>query len=178
VSNVRVGWSSTEVTARNSTSASPQKADSRQTSRHVRSVPNIGSHCSSVTAELARPARGLSCNLNLGQLRCPTRAFARTILAASLLNLRKVLVTHTKWARGTGGGSDDEASNEAVTLLAVAATAAAMRSHSPWNTGTTLLKGLTVDANELPTADFDDRWSAMFALPPTTDTAQGRLDVR
>jgi hypothetical protein len=31
----------------------------------------------------------------------------------------------------------------AVTLLAVAATAATMRSHSPWTNGTTLLKGLT-----------------------------------
>jgi hypothetical protein len=65
----------------------------------------------------------------------------------------------------------------AVTLLAVAVTAATVRSHSPWTNGRTLLNGLTVDANELPTADFDDRWSAMFALPPTTDTAQGRLDV-
>ena len=60
----------------------------------------------------------------------------------------------------------------AVALLTVAATGAAMRSHLPWTDGTTLLKGLTVDANKLPTADFDDRWSAMFALPPTTDTAQ------
>jgi hypothetical protein len=66
----------------------------------------------------------------------------------------------------------------AVSLLAVVATAAAVRSQSPWTDGRTLLKGLTVDANELPTADFDDRWSAMFTLPPTTDTAQGRLDVR
>ena len=72
----------------------------------------------------------------------------------------------------------------AVTLLAVAATAATIRSHSPWtdgivvSAGTTLLKGLTVDARKLPTADFDDRWSAMFALPPATDTAHGRLDIR
>jgi hypothetical protein len=68
----------------------------------------------------------------------------------------------------------------AVALLAVAATAATMRSHSPWTdgAGTTLLKGPTVDADRLPTADFDDRWSAMFALPPTTDTAQRGLDVR
>jgi hypothetical protein len=68
----------------------------------------------------------------------------------------------------------------AVALLAVAATAATMRSHSPWTDGadTTLLKGLTVDANKLPTADFDDGWTAMFALPPTTDTAQRVLDVR
>jgi hypothetical protein len=72
----------------------------------------------------------------------------------------------------------------AVALLAVAATATTMRSHSPGtdgnvvSAGTTLLKGLTVDAHKLPTADFDDRWSAMFALPPTTDTAQGKLDIR
>ena len=72
----------------------------------------------------------------------------------------------------------------AVALLAVAATAATMRSHSPWNdgivvsAGKTLLKGLTVDANKLPAADFDDRWSAMSALPPTTDTAERGLDVR
>ena len=66
----------------------------------------------------------------------------------------------------------------AVALLAVAATAATMRSHSPWADGTTLLKDLTVNASKLPTADFDDRWSAMFALPPTTDTAQRGLDLR
>ena len=64
----------------------------------------------------------------------------------------------------------------AVALLAVAATAATMRSHSPWtngivvSAGTTMLKGLTVDANELPTASFDDRWSAMSAS--TTDTPE------
>ena len=56
----------------------------------------------------------------------------------------------------------------AVALLAVAATAA----------GTTLLKGFTVDVNKPPTADFDERWSAMFALAPATDTAQRGLDVR
>jgi hypothetical protein len=72
----------------------------------------------------------------------------------------------------------------AVALLAVAATAATMRQHSPWtdgivvSAGTTLLKGLTVDLNKPPTADFDERWSAMFALAPTTDTAQRGLDVR
>jgi hypothetical protein len=62
----------------------------------------------------------------------------------------------------------------AVALLVVAATAATMRSHSPEtdgiivSTGTTMLKDLTVDANNLPTASFDDRWSAMSAS--TTDT--------
>jgi hypothetical protein len=67
----------------------------------------------------------------------------------------------------------------AVALLAVAATTATMRSHSPWADGivvsasTTLLKGLTVDVNKPPTADFDERWSAMFAL-----AAQRGLDVR
>jgi hypothetical protein len=71
----------------------------------------------------------------------------------------------------------------AVALLAAAATVATMRSHSPWtdgtvvSAGTTLSKGLKVDANKLPTADFDERWSAISALPPTTDTAERRLDV-
>jgi hypothetical protein len=71
----------------------------------------------------------------------------------------------------------------AVALLAVAATTATMRSHSPWtgsivSAGTTLLKGATVDVNKPPAADFDERWSAMFASAPTTDTAQPGLDVR
>jgi hypothetical protein len=55
----------------------------------------------------------------------------------------------------------------AVALLAVAATTANMRSHSPWTHSTT---SVTVEANK--PADFEDRWSAMFALPQTTDTAQ------
>ena len=63
-----------------------------------------------------------------------------------------------------------------VALLAVAATAGTMRSHAPWTDGTTLSKGLTVDANELPAVDFNDRWSAMSALSPTTGTVQGGLD--
>ena len=55
----------------------------------------------------------------------------------------------------------------AVALLAVAATAATMRSSPVWTNsfvvpaGTTMSKGLAVDANELPAASFDDRWSAM-----------------
>ena len=70
----------------------------------------------------------------------------------------------------------------AVALLAVAATAASMRSHSPSTDGivvsasTTMPKRLTVDANKLSTASFDDRWSAISAS--TTDTAERRLDVR
>jgi len=70
----------------------------------------------------------------------------------------------------------------AVALLAVAATAATVRSHSPWiegtvvSAGTTILRGLTVDANKLPAVSFDDRWSAMSTS--TTDTAERRLDVR
>jgi hypothetical protein len=70
----------------------------------------------------------------------------------------------------------------AVALLAVGATAVTMKSHSPWtdglvvSAGTTMLNGLTVDANKLPTASFDDRWSAISAS--TTDTAERRLDVR
>ena len=70
----------------------------------------------------------------------------------------------------------------AVALLAVAATAATMRSHATWtdgfvvSPGTTMLKDLTVDASTLPTASFEDRWSAMSTS--TTDTAEHRLDVR
>ena len=60
----------------------------------------------------------------------------------------------------------------AVALLAVAATAATM--HSPEgiavSAGTTMSKGLSVDAKELPTASFDERWSAMS--PSTTDTSE------
>lgn len=69
----------------------------------------------------------------------------------------------------------------AVALLAVAATAANMRSHSPSMDGivvsasTTMPKGPTLDANELSAASFDDRWSAMSAS--TTGTAEHRLDV-
>jgi hypothetical protein len=64
----------------------------------------------------------------------------------------------------------------AVALLAVAATAANMRSHSPGieriavPAGTAKMKGLTVDANELPTASFDERWSAISASK--TDTPE------
>ncbi len=64
----------------------------------------------------------------------------------------------------------------AVALLAVAATAANIRSHSPStdgivvSAGTTALKGVTVDANEFPTASFDDRWSAISASK--TDTPE------
>ena len=57
----------------------------------------------------------------------------------------------------------------AVALLAVAATTVTMPSHAP-------LTGLTVDANK--PAEFEDRWSAMFALPPTTEIDQRGLDVR
>lgn len=62
----------------------------------------------------------------------------------------------------------------AVALIAVAATAATMRSHLHWtdvtvaSAGTTTLKGSTVDAN-VP-ASFDDRWSAMSAS--TTDSSE------
>ena len=65
----------------------------------------------------------------------------------------------------------------AVALLAVAATAATMRSHSPSIDGTSLSENIKVDANKVP-ADFDDRWSAVFALSPTADTAQHGLDIR
>jgi len=57
----------------------------------------------------------------------------------------------------------------AVAVVAVAATAVTMRSHSPWADGivvygTTLLKGIMV-SNEAPAANFEDRWSAISALP-------------
>ena len=63
----------------------------------------------------------------------------------------------------------------AVALLAVAASAATMRSHSPSTQGTvvsdgTSSKGATVDANEAPAASFDDRWSAISAAK--TDTPE------
>ena len=66
-----------------------------------------------------------------------------------------------------------------VALLAVAATAAAMRSHLPSTdglvvSGTTLMKG---DANKLPTANFEDRWSALPASSPTTETAERGPDA-
>jgi hypothetical protein len=62
----------------------------------------------------------------------------------------------------------------AVALIAVAATAATVRSHLHWtdvtvaSAGTTALKGPTVDAN-VAAASFDDRWSAMSAS--TTDSS-------
>jgi hypothetical protein len=64
----------------------------------------------------------------------------------------------------------------AVTLVAVAATAVTVRSHSPWAdgivvSGTTLLKGFMVP-NKVP--DFDDRWSAISALPPREDPRASR----
>lgn len=59
----------------------------------------------------------------------------------------------------------------AVALVAVATTAA-IRSHSPWIDGTSLLKGFKTDINMAPKADFEDRWSAMFAGSPVTDTTQ------
>ena len=60
----------------------------------------------------------------------------------------------------------------AVALLTVAATAATTRSRSPWADGivvaasTRLLKGPKVDTHKLPTANFDDGWSAMSLAPP------------
>ena len=61
----------------------------------------------------------------------------------------------------------------AVTLVAVAATAVTMRSHSPWAdgivvSGTTLVKGFMV-SSKVPAADFNDRWSAISAVPPRED---------
>jgi hypothetical protein len=66
----------------------------------------------------------------------------------------------------------------AVALVAVAATAVTMRSHSPWADGivvssTTLLKGIMV-SNEAPAANFDDRWSAILALPSREEPQASR----
>ena len=64
----------------------------------------------------------------------------------------------------------------AVALLAVAATAATMRSHSHLTdgivvaAGTTVSKSLADEADKLPAASFDERWSAMS--PPAADTAE------
>jgi len=112
--------------------------------------------------------------------------YAINTFVASLLNLREVPVTHTKELWGPKKVLMTKHRTitglVAVALLAVAATAGAIKSHSPWtdedvgSAGTTLLNGLTVNANKLPIANFDDRWSAMSTS--TTDTAERRLEVR
>jgi hypothetical protein len=51
----------------------------------------------------------------------------------------------------------------AVALVAVAATAVTVRSHSPWADGTTLLKGFAA-SNKAPAASFEDRWSATSSV--------------
>ena len=66
----------------------------------------------------------------------------------------------------------------AVALVAVAATAVTVRSHSPWAdgivvSGTTFLKGIMV-SNEAPAANFDDRWSAISALPSREEPQASR----
>ena len=62
----------------------------------------------------------------------------------------------------------------AVALLAVAASAATMRSHSPSSEGIAVSGGTTatkaIDASEAPTASFDERWSALST--PKTDTPE------
>jgi hypothetical protein len=66
----------------------------------------------------------------------------------------------------------------AFALVAVAATAVTIRSHSPWADGivvssTTLLKGLMV-SDKAPAANFDDRWSALSALPSREEPQASR----
>ena len=60
----------------------------------------------------------------------------------------------------------------AVALLAVAATAATMKSHSPEGivvaAGPTDSKSLTAGANEIPAASFEERWSAIPASKTET----------
>jgi hypothetical protein len=97
----------------------------------------------------------------MGQLRCPKGAFARIFVHR--LNLFKGPVTHTSGLRGpeevlmtkhrTITGS------VIVTLLAVAATVGVMRSHSPSTDRTVVAAGnlSVVDANKLPTEEYDDQ---------------------
>lgn len=64
----------------------------------------------------------------------------------------------------------------AVALVAVAATAVTVRSHSPWAenivvSGTTLLKGFKASDKA---ANFEDRWSAMSAFPSRDDAQASR----
>ncbi|HEX7923979.1 MAG TPA: hypothetical protein VF583_23675 [Bradyrhizobium sp.] len=61
----------------------------------------------------------------------------------------------------------------AVTLLAVTATAATIRSHLPRTDGV-----VVSDADALPAKDFSDRWSPISALPPATDMAERASDAR
>ena len=59
----------------------------------------------------------------------------------------------------------------AVALVAVAATALTMRSHSPWvdgRFGTAVSKVFTGDPGNAPAANFDDRWAAMSDLPQSS----------
>jgi len=50
----------------------------------------------------------------------------------------------------------------AVAVLAVAATAVTVRSHSPWVDG---IRNVLTDPNKAQAADFDERWSALSAMP-------------
>jgi hypothetical protein len=51
----------------------------------------------------------------------------------------------------------------AVAVLAVAATAVTVRSHSPWIDG---IKNVLTEQNKAPAADFEDRWSAISPQTP------------
>ena len=62
----------------------------------------------------------------------------------------------------------------AVALLAVAASAATIKSHPPGSNGI-VVSGTTSKADRLPAADFNERWSA---LSPTPETAERTPDVR
>jgi hypothetical protein len=46
----------------------------------------------------------------------------------------------------------------AIAMIAVAATAVSVKSHSPWIDGN---KHFMADLNRIQGANFDDRWSAM-----------------
>ncbi|MGY3527838.1 hypothetical protein ACVIHD_001862 [Bradyrhizobium embrapense] len=60
----------------------------------------------------------------------------------------------------------------AVTLLAVTATAATIRSHLPRS------DGVVVETGPLPARDFSDRWSPISALPPAINMTERAPEER
>ena len=53
----------------------------------------------------------------------------------------------------------------AVAVLAVAATAVTVRSHSPWIDG---IRSVLTAPNKAQAADFDERWSAISGMAQTS----------
>jgi hypothetical protein len=92
-----------------------------------------------------------------------------SVSAFSVLNLREIPTTHIE-----GGSGNREVLMTkhrtitgfvAVAVLAVAATAVTVRSHSPRIDG---IKNALTDPNKAEAADFDARWSAISAIPQTS----------